>query len=131
MSFPALRSGVSKNALGASTPNILYLSVDDNPAGSSQYTDLDWRHAIERAMAAGIDFVVIDSPWTEIETSQGVYDLSRFVRAIQETGPLNLSAWLNIRALAGADGRAKLPAYLSTLAFDDPTMLTAITNLLT
>lgn len=132
MGFRGFRSdGGVVNALAASVPQVCLYTLENNPAGDTVYTDQDWRDAIQRTILAGPEFLRIDCPWNEIETSEGVYDLTRCVRAVEKGTALNYSFWLNLRFLDHATGRAKIPAYLSAVAFDDPAMLTAVNNLLT
>jgi hypothetical protein len=87
-----------------------------NPSVASLYTDKDYRLALRRAVALGVDYAYDIQRWTILEPSQGTYDTSTLARLCQETGSLPIV--LNI-PLIDSDGATHLPY---ALALDSTTL---------
>ena len=85
--------------------------------------------ALDTAVRAGSRLVRISADWSELETSPGVYNLTRVTKELKWATDRNLTVAIKIRTV-DANG-LKLPSDLATKPLNDPAVISRFQGLLT
>ncbi len=94
----------------------------------NQLTDAQRAGILQKATTAGSRNLIVGATWTQLEPSQGAYNLSRIDKELRLAANQNLPVVFNLRVPQTV--APALPGYLSGKSLNDPVVLSRLNELL-
>lgn len=95
---------------------------------AGDFTEATRRAGFKKGSSTGVNYLHYSHKWSEVETSDGVYDWTELEWMLEEhPSPGRISITI---AVVDFDGTRAMPAYLGAVAFNDSTVLAAYDDML-
>jgi hypothetical protein len=104
------------------------VGITANPHANGDFSEAGKLVALQSAISAGSNFMVIETSWAQLEPSPGSYNLSSISDQVSWAALLNQNAVLTIKTI-DTTARA-IPSDLATTAWNSSTMISRWQNLL-